>query len=372
MTVIPSRWILLRRCLAVFFSSLLLGTGMAVSARAETPPAVIRFGGPGSSQQNQKMWGLLEVARAKGFLAQEFQADHTELQYIGFMTVPMVGEALASNSVDFAGQGELIALLARGSGTDTRMILPISRLENAYLVVPVNSPIHSLSDIRGKRIAYMRGAYIHIQTLRILSDHGLTERDIRPVNLDPASAATVLASGGIDGTFVGTYIALPMRDRNIGTILYDTHAAPQETAQTSLITRQSFIEQYPHTTQRVVSALVRAARWASDPAHRDELISLWVYGTDRSLAEAREDLGDGPLLRHTSPLIDEFVVSQYRNTQEHALAAGLLRKPVDIDAWIDRRFLDEALREERLTGFWPATDARGQLAGVPATARAAP
>jgi sulfonate transport system substrate-binding protein len=288
------------------------------------------------------------------------------------MTVPMVGEALASKSVDFAGQGELIALLARGSGTDTRMILPISRLENAYLVVPLNSPIHSLADIRGKRIAYMRGAYIHIQTLRILTDHGLTERDIRPVNLDPASAATVLASGGIDGTFVGTYIALPMRDRKIGTIIYDTHHAPRETAQTGLITRQSFIDQYPQTTQRVVNALVRAARWASDPANRDELISLWVYGTDRSLAEAREDLGDGPLLRHTSPLIDEFIVSQYRNTQEHALAAGLLRKPVDIDRWIDRRFLDEALREERLTSFWPALDATGKLGETPATAKTVP
>jgi sulfonate transport system substrate-binding protein len=370
MTAIPSRWT--PPYLAMLFSSLVLANMMAVSVRAETPPAVIRFGGPGSSQQNQKMWGLLEVARAKGFLAQEFSADHTELQYIGFMTVPMVGEALASKSVDFAGQGELIALLARGSGTDTRMILPISRLENAYLVVPLISPIHSLADIRGKRIAYMRGAYIHIQTLRILTDHGLTERDIRPVNLDPASAATVLASGGIDGTFVGTYIALPMRDRKIGTIIYDTHHAPRETAQTGLITRQSFIDQYPQTTQRVVNALVRAARWASDPANRDELISLWVYGTDRSLAEAREDLGDGPLLRHTSPLIDEFIVSQYRNTQEHALAAGLLRKPVDIDRWIDRRFLDEALREERLTSFWPALDATGKLGETPATAKTVP
>jgi sulfonate transport system substrate-binding protein len=372
MTALRYSWIIARRRFAVALAGMILCVCGAPPVHAETPPAVIRFGGPGSSKQNQKMWGLLEVARTKGFLAQEFSADHTELQYIGFMTVPMVGEALASNSVDFAGQGELIALLARGSGTDTRMILPISRLENAYLVVPVNSPIHALADIRGKRIAYMRGAYIHIQTLRILSDHGLTERDIRPVNLDPASAATVLASGGIDGTFVGTYIALPMRDRKIGTIVYDTHDAPRETAQTALITRKSFIDQYPLTTQRVVNALVRAARWASDPAHRDELISLWVYGTDRSLAEAREDLGEGPLVRHTSPLIDEFVVSQYRNTQEHALAAGLLRKPVDIDGWIDRRFLDSALREEHLTSFWPAQDVNGRLAEGPAAARAAP
>lgn len=339
-------------------------TGAAHAAGGpEVPPAVIRFGGPGGHKQNQKMWGLLEVARAKGFLDEAFKGTGTDLQFIGFTNVPMVGEALASGGLDFAGQGELIAILSRAAGTKTRMILPMSRLENAYLVVPKDSPIRRVEDIRGRRIAYMRGAYIHIQTLRILADHGLTERDIVPVNLDPASAASVLASGGIDGVFLGVHAALPMRDRGIGLIAYSTRAAPRETAQTGLIVRDDFADRYPETTQRVVSALVRAAQWANDPANRDALINLWVYGTPRTADEMREDFGPGPLTGRTSPLIDPFVISQYRNTQSFAKDANLLRNPIDLDAWIDRRFLDRALGEQRLTRFWPSFDAQGRRIG---------
>jgi sulfonate transport system substrate-binding protein len=344
------------------------GTGQGYDpTRPAEFPDVIRFGGPGAYKVNQKMWGLLEVARVKGFLDKEFQGTPTKLEFIGFTNVPMVGEALASGGVDFAGQGELIAILSRSTGARTRMILPMSRLENAYLVVPTNSPIRSIEQIRGKRIAYMRGAYIHIQTLRILADHGLSESDIVPVNLDPASSATVLASGGVDGVFLGVHSALPMRNRGVGRIVYDTRSAPTETAQTGLIVRDDFANRYPEATQRVVNALVRAAHWADDPAHRTELFRIWLYGSERSLADTEEDMGPGRLTARVSPLIDPFVVSQYRNTQDFALRAKLLRQPIDIDSWIDGSFLDRALRETRLTGSFPDFDAHGRPA---ATARA--
>jgi sulfonate transport system substrate-binding protein len=334
------------------------------SGGIEVPPPVVRFGGPGAYKQNQKMWGLLEIARAKGFLDKAFAGTPTRPQFIGFTTVPMVGEALASGEVDFAGQGELIALLSRSAGTRTRMIMPVSRGENAYLVVPIGSPIHRIEDIRGKRIAYMRGAYIHIQTLRILADHGMGEKDIVPVNLDPASAATVMASGGIDGTFVGSQIALPMRDRGVGRIAYSTRDEPRETAQTGLIVSDDFARRYPQTTQKVVDAMVQAARWAADPRNREELIALWTYGTsDNALANVHEDMGPGPLTLRTTPLVDPFSLSQYRNTQAFAQQAHLQRSPVDLGGWIDTSFVDRALRRQGLEDFWPRFDAQGRPHG---------
>ncbi|WBO21359.1 ABC transporter substrate-binding protein [Sphingomonas abietis] len=366
----PRSWVILgvaALLLAALGLSVLIPQRVFEAAQAtggvEVPPPVIRFGGPGAYKQNQKMWGLLEVARTKGFLDKAFAGTGTRLQFIGFTTVPMVGEALASGEIDFAGQGELIALLSRSAGTRTRVIMPVSRGENAYLVVPVGSPIHRVEDIRGKRIAFMRGAYIHIQTLRILADHGLSEKDIVPVNLDPASAATVMASGGIDGTFVGGQLALPMRDRGVGRIAYSTRNEPRETAQTGLIVSDAFARRYPGTTQKVVDAMVQAARCAADPRHREELISLWVYGTDRSLANVKEDLGPGPLTARTSPLIDPFVLSQYRNTQAFAQQAKLQRNPVDLGGWIDTTFLDRALRRQGLENFWPRFDPQGRPHG---------
>jgi sulfonate transport system substrate-binding protein len=86
----------------------------------------------------------------------------------------------------------------------------------------------------------------------------------------------------------------------------------------------------------------------------------------------REDLGPGLLTGRTSPLIDPFVLSQYRNTQGFAESAKLLRKPINLDTWIDRRFLDRALRDQRLTRFWPNFDAKGQRIGGAPLAITAP
>lgn len=324
------------------------------------PPKVIRFAGPGAAKENQKMWGLLEIARSKGFLEQEFAGEDVRFEFIGFTTVPAVGEALASGATDFAGQGELIAILARSNGADTRLLMPVSRLENAYVVVPVDSPVRRLEDLRGKRLAYMRGGYIHIQTLRILEDHGLSENDIQPVNLDPASAATVLASGGVDGVLLGWFMAMPMRDRGVGRIVYDTHDAPTHTAQTGLIVRNDFAERYPQTTQRVVNALVRAAHWAADPANRQEALDMWTYGTDRDPKHYAEDVGPEPLIYRASPLLDPFALSQYEKTQKTALQANLMVTPVDLSEWIDTRFLERALETQKLTHFWPVLGPDGQ------------
>ncbi|MFW7267855.1 ABC transporter substrate-binding protein [Gluconacetobacter sp. Hr-1-5] len=328
------------------------------------PPAVIRFGGPGRSHENQRMWGLLEIARSQGFLESTLRdtpagAAGVRLDYSGFATPAMVGEALTNGNLDFGGQGELIALLSRRAGSDTSLLMPNSRLENAYLVVPPDSPIRTLADIRNKRIAYSRGRYINIQVLRILADHGMSERDFIPVNMDPATAASMLASHAIDGIFDGSQLALPVRDSGLGRIVYNTRTTPVETAQTGLFARRAFVAHYPQTTLAVVRAMVRAARWASLPQNRPALMESWVYGSRNAARDVAEDLGPGDLIGRTSPLIDPFVLSQYHHTQDLAIGAGLMDGPVDIEAWMDRRFLDRALNDEGLTTYWPRFDAQG-------------
>lgn len=329
-----------------------------------TPPAVIRFGGPGRSHENQRMWGLLEIARSHGFLERTLRdtpagAAGVRLDYSGFATPAMVGEALTNGNLDFGGQGELIALLSHRAGSDTSLLMPNSRLENAYLVVPPDSPVRTLADIRGRRIAYSRGRYVNIQVLRILADHGMSERDFIPVNMDAATAASMLATHAIDGIFDGAQLALPIRDSGLGHIVYSTRATPVETAQTGIFARRSFVAQYPQTTLAVVRALVRAARWASLPQNRPALLQSWVYGSRNAARDVAEDLGPGDLIGRTSPLIDPFVLSQYHHTQNLAIGAGLMDGPVDIDAWIDRRFLDRAVQDEGLAAYWPRFDAQG-------------
>src|SRR5690606_8493997 len=103
----------------------------------------------------QGIWGSTGIARAKGWFDEEFAKDGIKVEFPGFKGGgPMVGQALANGQIEFAGNGDMISILGRSSGIKSRLLMPGSRLENAYLLVRPDSPIKSVADLRGKKIAY--------------------------------------------------------------------------------------------------------------------------------------------------------------------------------------------------------------------------
>lgn len=332
----------------------------ATSALAETPPEEIRLGGPalGVAGKDYWGWGLLGIAHANGLFQEEFKNDDTTFKFIGLNTVPMVGEALASNQLDFAGQGDLISLIGRSAGVKTRYILPVSKFTNAYLAVKPDSPIKSVADLKGKRVAYLKGNYIHLQVIRILAANGLSERDVSQVSLDQATSNTALGTGDIDAVFGGAELLL-LRNNGAARIVYTTRDRDTNaTAQTGLIVRDDFASRYPQTTARIVKVLVRAAQWGSDPANKEAVFGPWW--SFRLQDAIREDTNDRPWSQRASPLFDPFLVAQYHDTYRLAKELKLLRgKDFELDQWMDHSFLDQALKELQLEHHWQPLDAHG-------------
>jgi len=332
------------------------------AALAETPPSTIRFGSPAGYVRSNLVGGVIVgVANYKGWLEEEFRNDKVKLEFPTFKGgAPMVGQALANDQLDFAAQGDLMSVIGRSAGLKTRLVLPSVKQANAYLAVPVKSGINSIADLRGKRVAYFKGNYIHLQVIRILAAHGMTEKDLRAISLDPAAAGPALAGGDVDAVF-GAADMLALRDKGLARIVYSTRGQPLLTAQSGLLVRQDFAERYPETTARIVKVIVRTAHWMSEPANRATVFGLWT--ADRMLRNnAEEDYGtQRPLADKVSPLMDPFYVSRYQATQQQAGSLGLLRgAPFDIEAWIDRRYLNAALKSLGLEQYWQPLDADGK------------
>ncbi|NWB09098.1 ABC transporter substrate-binding protein [Pseudomonas sp. D5002] len=338
-------------------ASLTLVAGLA---NAETPPATIRIGAPAISGTTQAVMGIPGIARVKGWLDEEFAADGTHFEFPGFKGGAVaVSQVLANQQIDFAYSGDLISIIGHAAGIPTRMILPCGKFENAYLAVRPDSDIQGIESLRGKKVAYTKGGYIHLQVIRILAAHGLEERDIQAINLDYPTAAAALASGDIDAAFGGLE-TLSLRDRGIARIAYDTRGQDDTlTGQAGILVHESFAKRYPQTTARLVKVWVKVARWASDPANADEVLRIWATG-NRTVELMRENYSDRPLKERLSPLLDPFLTAQYQDTQALAQKLGLLRgQPFAIDAWFDRSYLDQALQQLNLEGYWqplPAHD----------------
>jgi sulfonate transport system substrate-binding protein len=66
------------------------------------------------------------------------------------------------------------------------------------IIVPKGSPIQSLSDLRGKKLAIPQGSSAHGLALLALKSVGLTPKDVELVYLSPAAGASAFNSGKVD------------------------------------------------------------------------------------------------------------------------------------------------------------------------------
>lgn len=313
---------------------------------------VIRIGAPviPGNATVQSYFGATGIARAQGLFEQEFAADGITVQFIGFPNGPMVAQALANGQIDFAGQGDMISLIARSQGAGTRLILPSQRFANAYLAVPAGSDIRSFEDIRGKRVAYARGNMIELQFLRVLAEHGIEEREFRTVNLSPSASATALLAGQVDAVFAAADIT-HLQESGAATIVHNTKDRRDLAASSGILVRSRFADNNPQLTQRVVDVLVRASLYGSDEANREAVLAMWATG--KQIYPLRLDIEGVPMREVMSPLFDDYIVSKYANTQRVLGEMGRLRGvEFSIDEWIDTRYLEHALSSQGLTDYW--------------------
>jgi sulfonate transport system substrate-binding protein len=269
-----------------------------------------------------------------------------------------VNEALAGGQLDFAWQGDLPSIVGRSIGLKTKLLMVAGGRLDYYVAVPENSPVRSLADLKGKRLALFKGTNIQTVGTRILDSAGLHDGDVDVVNLDPATSLAALVSGQIDSTLL-SFWGFGLRDAGKIRFIFSTSDhSPKLTPEAALLVTQDFLDRYPSAVNRIVAASLRAARWSSDEANRQAIYDAFAKtGYPRQFfADA---YADHSLKLINDPLFDAFATQQYRDVAAIALRLRLIRRPVDIDGWIDRQPLQLALAAQGISHFWQLYAADG-------------
>ena len=88
---------------------------------------------------------------------------------------------LNAGSIDFGSTAGSAALVAKINGNPIKSIYVYSRPEWTALVTTKDSKINKIEDLKGKKVAMVRGTDPHIFLVRALLVVGLTDKDITPV-----------------------------------------------------------------------------------------------------------------------------------------------------------------------------------------------
>jgi len=349
----------------------LAGAGLGLASvwpaglRAQSTPEVIRFGMAAAPVGDPPVssGNAAALAHWKGTLEEEFKRDNIRVEWYFFKGAgPAVNEALANQQLDFAAQGDVPAVVARANGLKTRLLLASGARNNLYVAVPVDSPARNIADLRNKRVALFKGTSGQLPANRLLAKNGLSEKDLKAYNLDYTSMQAALTTRDIDAAFGGLEL-LKLRDLGIARILYSSRDdSPLFTRQNHILVRDEFDQRHPELVQRVVNVLVRAARWGSDESHREDILRHWSKAGTPYEAW-REDLLGQPLKVRLSPLFDPLLVSLYKDAARQMAQLKLVRKEVEVDTWIERKYLNRALKDQGLENFWPRLDPQGKQVG---------
>jgi sulfonate transport system substrate-binding protein len=354
-----------------------IGALASASYAASTAPREIRLGVVGNPFDKPIATGILGYAQEHRLFETEFAKDGIAVKWDFYKgTGPAINEGLANGGVDITSYGDLPGILGKAGGIDTRLVAPGSVGQNIYVAVPPKSTVKSLLELRGKRIGYLKGTYLHLSWVRLVRSLGLSEKDFKVFNLSQTEGAAALQGAQIDA-YVGVSTFLDLADRGGARILYASNTGDAKAREIQgfsvVVASRRFANEHPDLLQRWVNVYVRAAVAALDENRREDWIKL-AAKPGYAQAEIRRDLADNSLAEQNAPVFDERYLAKLRLGVKASLDAGLIRREIDIPGWIDRGYLDKALRTEAAGVVW----AKG-FSGVaryanrePALARALP
>jgi sulfonate transport system substrate-binding protein len=161
-------------------------------------------------------YGNFVVLKARGTLEKRLAAQGASVQWLEFPAGPQLLEGLNAGAVDVGTVGETPPIFAQAAGVEFVYIAsepPAPKGE--AIVVRHDSPIRSVADLRGKKVALNRGSNVHFLLVKALQHAGLSYADIHPIFLTPADARAAFVQNSIDAWVIwDPYLAAIERQAN--------------------------------------------------------------------------------------------------------------------------------------------------------------
>src|SRR6476659_9443852 len=105
---------------------------------------------------------------------------------------------MSTGSVDFGAVGDTPPIFAQAANANIVYVAGSPITNGQGILVPANSSIRTIADLRGKRIGFAKGTSAHNVLIATLEKAGLSYEDITPVYLSPPDAGPAFANGSIE------------------------------------------------------------------------------------------------------------------------------------------------------------------------------
>ncbi len=304
---------------------------------------VINIGFPSSGAD----WadGPLAVAKVSGYLDEYLHPLGYEAKLTGFTgAAPAIHEALTSGDLDYAYYAGFAGVLAKSKGIDTKLLAVTSFGSVWQLAVSKDSKINSLKDLKGKKIAYQRGATPQMYVLKVLQEAGLSEKDAQLVNSTIPEGLSGLSTGAVDAAVVSYGQADELVKQGKAKVIHKGIDADKDKfyEPNVLIGRTDFVKKHADVNVAIIKAMLKAKdQIKKDP---EKYYELSAKKSGRDLKQIKEvavkDLNIGFPVN-----LDKRYLSSLKTIETFEKDNKIIQNDVDFKSWVDSSYLKKAQKE---------------------------
>jgi sulfonate transport system substrate-binding protein len=267
-----------------------------------------------------------------------------KVNFSTFTSGPPQIEAATAGKIDFAITGNTPPIFGAAADARVKVVAAYDGSgQGDKILVHDDSPLRTVADLRGKRIAVGKGSSAHGNVLAQLNRAGLSPSDVQLVFLQPADALGAFTQRQVDAWGIwDPYTAQAEADVPVRSIAEATGVT--NGAGFGVASDETLAD--PKRNSALSDLLVRyakAARWAKDNPDKWAQSYAAAVGLDPKVAAASQ----GRSLRLPVPLSDQLLSSEQELTDLFARSKQISGTP-DFKKWVDNRY-DSALSPLYLT-----------------------
>lgn len=341
------------------------------------------------------------IALQKNWLQQEFAGDGIKLSHIS--TLPHSDwESHFSHRLPymFREGGNIPPIWARSKGEVNKLIGLVWVDERQSILVAKDSEIKTIADLKGKSVALprrksnlidFRCAMAKKAFIMALKAYGLSEKDVHwvdiPVNVPDiatekeASCKTsdkgwkiasktgwevpqqpeveALRSGVVDAIFASAGNEVIIERLGAARIIYEVGRHPDWRFRVNInypyviTVSTTLAKEHPDLVIRWLKVLIKAGLWAKK--NPNEVASIEAQAIEAQAIGAQVDSGlsndelrdylGGDFHKALVPDLSEQGIAALEMEKDFLMKHGFINNDFDVRGWVDRSFLDEAMKE---------------------------
>jgi len=301
--------------------------------------------GPNEKAQRSLLVGYLPVTCHLTCPVTDFASkttkSNTNFDSQRFSDFPTVVSALEAKQVQATFMIVPLAMKLREDGVPVK-ICYLGHRDGSEIIISKKSKAKSLRDLKGKTFAFP-SLYSNQNLVfhKLMEDQGMKPGDINVVILPPPDMPTSLASGAIDGFFVGEPFCAKAEFDSVGRVLYYAKDIWPNFISCALVVHEDLIKEKPEVVKDLVRGIAESGKWAE--THRAEAAKLVApyYRQDQKVLN---------FVLTSEPRRVSYVEltpsdKDLQDIQDMAIKMKILKKPIQMSDLIDRKFVPEKIEE---------------------------